>query len=251
MKYSDYVNIYDNLRIPEDIDRLERERGLDRDLLLVIYTQRTVRDTKKKYHRVKRNGWKMVKDWRRGTSLMQLSRDYDFPPVLMGMMVFQEMGWNKKQFWKAVREPETMQNNRIREEIAELVTKDPIYSPWGNDIQHQRGEWGESLLQDWLDSQNIGYRTENDIRGEFPKTPDCLLDEPLEFNGWKLNWIESKASFGDNYEVRWNVKRQLVPYTELFGPGMVVYWFGYLDDIETPDGIEIADISILEMLCNQ
>ena len=101
----------------------------------------------------------------------------------------------------------------------------------------------------WLDAQGIGYRTEKDLRGEFPKTPDALLDKPIVVNGWKVNWIESKATFGDRVEVNRNTKKQLSPYVELFGQGLVVYWFGFVDEITMEDGIYITDSSLTGLNC--
>ena len=167
------------------------------------------------------------------------------------MMMFQEMGYSKKEFWSFVREPENVKDERIRREIEEATEKDVIYSPWANDEQRERGHWGEALLEGWLDAQGVGYRTEEDLRGIYTKTPDCLFDEPKIFDGKEICWIESKATFGDNTEFRFNARKQLVPYTELFGPGLVVYWFGYLDDLEMPDGVYITDISILEQMLEE
>jgi hypothetical protein len=65
-------------------------------------------------------------------------------------------------------------------------------------------------------------------------------------NGWEINWIESKATFGDNVEIKKNIKKQLLPYLDLFGRGMVVYWFGFLDDFEGPDDIIITDDRLLD-----
>ena len=65
---------------------------------------------------------------------------------------------------------------------------------------------------------------------------DFLLDKPLEIEveGEKkeVNWIESKGSFGDMKKLRRDYMAQLKPYTELWGPGVVVYWFGYLEGME-------------------
>ena len=68
----------------------------------------------------------------------------------------------------------------------------------------------------------------------------------MEFEGREIRWIESKASFGDAVEFRYNCKNQLIPYTELFGPGVVVYWTGHLDGLEAPDGITVEDIGIMD-----
>ena len=61
--------------------------------------------------------------------------------------------------------------------------------------------------------------------------------EQSSIDGMKIHWIESKASFGDDIELRKNVRRQLKPYTDLFGTGAVVYWFGFVEGIEPPEGV--------------
>ncbi|MBQ7701233.1 MAG: TPD domain-containing protein, partial [Candidatus Methanomethylophilaceae archaeon] len=33
---------------------------------------------------------------------------------------------------------------------------------------------------------------------------------------------------------------------KIFGPGVVVYWSGCLDDLECPDDVYVRDISILD-----
>lgn len=66
------------------------------------------------------------------------------------------------------------------------------------------------------------------------------------YEGHKIYWVESKASFGDNTEFRFNSRKQLVPYTQLFGPGLVVYWVGCLDDLECPENVYVCDISVMD-----
>jgi len=87
--------------------------------------------------------------------------------------------------------------------------------------------------------------------GKFAKTPDCLLDEPIKLNGWTINWIESKASFGDRVEFNKNIRGQLAQYVDMFGHGVVVYWFGHIDEVDCPPGIEIIDASLCNLDCQK
>jgi hypothetical protein len=86
----------------------------------------------------------------------------------------------------------------------------------------------------------VKYQMEADLRSKFSKTPDCLFGQPLRFDGTHISWIESKANFGDAVEFRRNAKKQLVPYTELFGEGIVVYWFGHVKGLVPPEGVYVA-----------
>ena len=244
MKYQDYKLIYSSLNSPKEIDKMEK-KGYDRDLLISIFTQRTTREVKKRFYVVKQNAGRMLREWKQGHTLLEISEKWKFPPILTAMFIFLEDGASRKEFWEYINEPDTANSKELREEIREIRNADLVYSPEANERQRQRGLWGESLLQEWLNSQDISYRTECDLRGIYEKTPDALFDEPMMFNGKKIYWIESKASFGDNTEFRMNSKKQLIPYTKLFGPGVVVYWMGRLDDLEEPENVYVEDISML------
>ena len=245
MRYEEYKWLYNELRRPEDIERLSDR--YDTRLLDSLYTQKTTREVKKRFYVVKNNSAKMLKEWKKGSSIAQLSEKYRFPPLLVAMFLFQEDGAGKKEFWAFVRDPTLLESDVTADEVREATRRDVVYSPAANARQRERGLWGEDLAHQWLDGQGVTYRTENDLRGtEFTKTPDCLLDEPMLYEGHKICWVESKASFGDNTEFRFNARKQLVPYTSLFGPGLVVYWVGCLDDLETPEGVYVSDISVLD-----
>ena len=88
----------------------------------------------------------------------------------------------------------------------------------------------------------VEYFTENDLRAGTVegKTPDFLLMKPIEWHGDEYNWIESKASFGDEYIHRKNHRGQVSDYVELYGQGILVYWYGYLDVLKTR-GYTIVD----------
>ena len=246
MKFEQYKEIYSQLRKPSDIDPLAHRMHLDRELLFVLYTQRTVRDATRRFYIVKKDMKKIAKEWRRGTPMARIAKILNFPPVLLGLMLSAEIGLPRKQFWKYVRDPESCHDKRLKKELKQIAEEDMIYSPRGAQLQTERGQWGEKMLQDWLDRRGLKYRTEIELRGEYTKTPDCLLEKPIQIDGVKVHWIESKASFGDDIELRKNVRRQLKPYTEMFGTGAVVYWFGFIEGIEPPEGVRLLDGSHFE-----
>ena len=245
MDFDEYKMLYNSLNRPEDVEKLLK-KGYDQRLLETLYTQKMCRDVKKRFHFVKQKAPDMLREWKKGKTLMEISNKYRFPPILTAMFIFLEDGASRKEFWEFIRKPELLESKQTADEVREVVKHDFVYSPDANDKQRERGVWGETLLQNWLDEQEIKYRTEEDLRGEGTKTPDCLFDEPMCYDGHKICWIESKASFGDNVEFRFNSRKQLCPYTQLFGPGLVIYWTGCLDDMECPNDVYISDISVLE-----
>lgn len=241
MNTKEYKELANKLIFPSDIGKMARDTTIGRELLLIIYTQRVTRDATRRYYQIQNRSRKLLADWKRGTTLTQLARRERFPPVLLSLILMRENGMNRKEFWKYVRDPKSAPDKRLKREILEVVREDIIYSPAGMDVQYLRGKKGEARLNEWLDRNEIEYRTEDEIRGEYKKTPDNLLKEPMEIDGQTVYWFESKANFGNAQEMRRNNKKQLIPYTEIFGPGIVVYWFGHVDDFEQPEGIKAVD----------
>ena len=246
MNKSEYKRLYDKLNDREDIDRLAKTTGLDRELLLVLYTQKTVRIATKRFYKVKHRVKNLLRKWNEGRTFLSLSKELKFPPVLTAYLILLETNISRRRFWEYTRNPEKIKDNRLRREISEVVKNDIVYSPEGNDLQYERGKKGEKRLCDWLDKQNLDYQTEDDLKGNHSKTPDVLLKKPIRANGMNIRWIESKASFGDEIEIHKNSKRQLRPYTELFGQGMVVYWFGFIEGVHLPKNVLLVDESFFE-----
>jgi len=248
MKLNEYQDLYRKLGTPEDIDFLAENVGYDKELLLVIYTQRIVRDTTKKFYRVKAQARRLAFMWQNGTSLVEIARSFDFPAILTALMVLEQKKISRKQFWKMINDLDAVRDRRLRKELDEVCRSDIVYSPEGSARQYARGRWGEAKLHTWLDARSLQYETEKDLRAKYDKTPDILLHKPIEMNGSRKYRIESKATFGDPYEIRRHIKKQLLPYSDLFGDGGVVYWFGHVDDqpYALPEGVDIIPATFFE-----
>ncbi|MBD3260479.1 MAG: hypothetical protein GF334_02160 [Candidatus Altiarchaeales archaeon] len=246
MQEKEYRQIYEKLESPEDVDRLVH-KDYERDFLFVVYTLKVIRDTKKRYYSVKKKAPELLMDWRLGASFLELSLELGFPPVLTASILMQQRGWSKNRFSKAVREPSIIDNQRIKAELKEVIDADLIYSPKGNQIQFERGREVEDRIGRWVKAKNIKHITEKEAkkRGHI-KTPDFLLEAPLKVNGHWVNWIESKASFGDRDEIKKDYRKQLTHYVDLFGAGMVCYWYGFIEGILDDERIIVKDKEFFE-----
>ena len=245
MQYEEYKRLYDGLNTAADVDAFESE-GYDRRLLETLINQKTTRYVRKKAYILQKDAPKMLSEWNSGRSFLDIAESRGLPPMLVAKAIFEKHGTPRKIFWEYVNDPSKLNSEETAAELAEARDKDLVYSPAADMRARERGKWGESLLWKWLDEQGISYKTEADRRDEGGKTPDCLLDEPLMFKGHKIYWIESKASFGDAMEFKYNCTHQLIPYTELFGPGVVIYWTGHVDGLEEPEGVFLEDITATE-----
>jgi hypothetical protein len=242
-----YEDIYRQLNSYRDIDRMRsRYPKMDPDLFLVLYTQKLSRTVIQNFHRIKNRAPRYADSWKKGRTLMDISQELDFPPVMTAYIVLNAAGFGKRTFRRMINDPPSIEDRRLRKELSDVRSNDPVYSPEGNQVQKDRGVWGEDRLKIWLDGKKVEYRREEDLRGEGKKTPDFLLKSPIYYRGEDVNWIESKASFGDEKEVKKNITRQLTHYKDLFGGGMVIYWFGIIDTLPLVDGILIETDEVLQ-----
>src|SRR2546425_9634294 len=114
MKLSEYQDLYGRLSTAEDIDFLAENFGHDKELLLVIYTQRIVRETTKKFYRVKAQARRLAFMWQNGSSLLGIARNVEFPPILTALLVLEQRKISRKQLWKMINELDSVKERRLR-----------------------------------------------------------------------------------------------------------------------------------------
>lgn len=179
---------------------------------------------------------------------------YKVPPCIMARMVLKSYlsrtlhGTNAIAAGasKYLTSPDEIEDRMLSANIAHCIKIDKTYSPQ-MDIYRQYGDHGasepnlgreigvkyEKILEDKLREASIPFYTEDHMRTMgYPKTPDVCLLEPISIDGAVVKWIESKAWFGDPISHHAYLRDQYWPYYNRFGPGLVVYWFGFVDEID-------------------
>ncbi len=229
MNYRVYKEIYENLNSTEDIDALVEKFRIEREVFLAILSQKIVRNVKKNYYKLERKKEILRARWKEGESITEISEEYNFSPVLTASFIFQDT-FSCKKFKEYLKNPELIEEKRIKKEIKEIIEKDIVYSPKYINLQRENGIRCEEEIRSWLLKRDIRFITEKDARYEnFRKTPDFLLMTPFSVGGFEVKWIESKAGFGDLIQFKQDFRGQLRPYVQLFGSGIIVYWIGHLE----------------------
>lgn len=135
---------------------------------------------------------------------------------------------------KILRDPESIESFDpiLSQNIKYCLENDFLTSPSTDQFRQKIGlEW-ENFMHGRLKEINVLFYSEVEMRAAgYPKTPDALLAYPVEVNGHIVNLIESKALFSDLSTHQNYLRDQYWPYYNRFGPGLVIYWFGFLEDI--------------------
>uniref|UniRef100_A0A7C3YED4 Uncharacterized protein n=1 Tax=Geoglobus ahangari TaxID=113653 RepID=A0A7C3YED4_9EURY len=221
MKLEEFVKIRRNLRSFGDFKKYKHPRGT----LFGILSQKKVDFVKRTYHNLLSRLPEIEEEWKRKGRLPKWLR---LPPVLRLKFLMKSLGFSDKEIDRYFKNP----HGEFEEMIWNAIYTDYLYSPIAAKIQVARGRVGELMIRDFLESLNVEFKCEKILRPS-KKTPDFFIEDGLEIDGRTIRWIESKALFGDLSLHRFYSKKQYDRYLEIYGDGLIIYWLGKLDNLDS------------------
>ncbi|XP_011488542.1 uncharacterized protein C15orf41 homolog isoform X2 [Oryzias latipes] len=150
--------------------------------------------------------------------LLEMANEVDLSPALMARLVLdrflQDMNGemlSKPVLNSMLKDPSLIPDQVLAKNIYQCTINDCCYGPLVDCIKHAIGEEHEVLLRDKLKERNLSF---------------------LAVEGHIVHWIESKASFGDDHSHRTYLNEQFWSYWNRFGPGLVIYWYGFIGELD-------------------
>ncbi|XP_008564487.1 PREDICTED: uncharacterized protein C15orf41 homolog [Galeopterus variegatus] len=132
-----------------------------------------------------------------------------------------------------LRDPSQIPDGVLANQVYQCIVNDCCYGPLVDCIKHAIGHEHEVLLRDLLLEKNLSFLDEDQLRAKgYDKTPDFILQVPVAVEGHIIHWIESKASFGDECSHHAYLHDQFWSYWNRFGPGLVIYWYGFIQELD-------------------
>lgn len=184
----------------------------------------------------------LLKMYNSGHSVVEISKQFDFPPMNTFRSILSEASLSKGLIKKCFKDPKEYFEDRecnelLAAEAADLVAK-------ADDAQNRKeGEGFEDLLANWFQKRGIRHVRQSELEKEQKKdfgspvlTPDFLFLDHLVINGTKVTWMDCKAFYGANvgFTVK-NMKKQMARYINHWGSGAVLYLHGYSDSLHIHD----------------
>ncbi|XP_056636649.1 CDAN1-interacting nuclease 1 [Diorhabda sublineata] len=172
--------------------------------------------------------------------IVRIAEKFDVAPCLVAKIIlnkhFEQMGNEQTDIACNIniymRDTALITDPKLAYEVFLCTLYDNVYSPITDVMKSSLGQQYEIKLYREATQLGLGFRDEEQLRKHgYDKTPDCKLEVPISINGFVINWIESKALFGDPEIHKEYMKNQYLSYWNRFGPGLVIYWFGFLDTI--------------------
>ncbi|OWR44881.1 CDAN1-interacting nuclease 1 [Danaus plexippus] len=179
----------------------------------------------------------MMKDNKKGDVILRLADSQGISPALFVRSLLQNAYTDSVAVKKYIKDTTLIENKDLAYQVFMGIMHDNRYGPHLDIMRQSIGLEYELRLERELRLMNISFSDESVLRLRgYDKTPDFKLDVPIAVDGFIVNWIESKALFADDENHLGYLKEQLMCYWNRFGPGMVIYWFGYLETLDcTPE----------------
>ena len=216
-----------------------------------------------------------VHDWLAGRSLVQLAAQHSIPPTMLFRWLLPHLQRWAHGARKAGRQddplaklnthnmsasmalecPSKLGIARLEAEVLEAIAADVFDSPDAVLYRANLGEQFESLLEACLHSAGLTFYTEKHLRkAGASKTPDILLHSPIgivDSTGEvrEVNWMDSKALFGASDQFMADISKQALGYANRYGPGALVFWFGFDADLPGTVARELPGLADDLALC--
>ena len=262
----EYDEIENCISNEEELMEISKKFKVSYDTIFCISSQMEQNRTKMilNHHRKSEKMFKYYQLYSGGKTILQIARKFDLSPTLMARIIleyhlelanisslkeneiellpsfiFKENKLTKQKVSEYIKDICLIEEQILREQVKEAIMNDRDYSPFLERIRSNLGIEYEYILKQNLINNNIKYLEESQLREKgFPKTPDTKLLVPITIEGGHvIYWIESKASFGDYSNHKGNMN-QLLGYLERYGPGIVIYWFGFVEELNKQENSE-------------
>lgn len=271
IKQEKFYQIYQWIQSRTDLKQIAKTENISYDVLISIYFLKVKDETKKSYrfHQSPQQMAFYYSRYMKGESMVQISESIDLSPCLLARIIlkihfqalleekeilnnnntsnsnnnnsnspssrniFPSENVSKNWITKCLNNPNIIEDERLRKEIEDCILADDSYSPLMEKFRNRIGVEYEFLLHERLNNLGILFLSEEETRQHgYPKTPDATLITPILVGSYPVTWIESKATFGDPESHQDYAQRQFRPYYNRHGPGLVIYWFGFVEELK-------------------
>ncbi|XP_055904329.1 CDAN1-interacting nuclease 1 [Eupeodes corollae] len=259
----DFIHNYRGLAIDCELEMEQRFPEIHRQTLKSILVTEMGLRTKIHFSNYQANAVRLLRIFEDKSAhsfnnniLIDIACSERMSPVILCRIILQERykDFQKSDIAELMKKPNLIEDEKLAGNVRQCTLSDNQEGPVVDIRRRCLGEEYEVKLKKMATDAKMAFFDENDLRRTgFDKTPDLKLVLPCLYKGCVVNWIESKALFGDAKTHRRYLYSQLSSYSNRFGPGIVIYWFGYHEEIvhlkeNGPGLIILADFPSLEHL---
>lgn len=147
--------------------------------------------------------------------MLRIACAENMSPIALCRLLLQEKYELKQRplISRLLKHPHLISDSRLAANVQQCIYSDNQEGPITDLRRRIIGEEYELKLKRLAKEAGIHFYDEQDLRRMgYDKTPDIKLILPFIYKGLVVNWIESKANFGDPKSHKWNIQQQLLSY---------------------------------------
>ncbi|XP_043272001.1 CDAN1-interacting nuclease 1 [Venturia canescens] len=201
-----------------------------------------IKNSRKKLYGGKNNYYKRYREAKECGQpegiIVRMAAKAGLPPVLLAKVVLEiyckesQIKGSENAVRQLMRDTTLIEDGHLAYEIYLCILYDDKYGYIADSFSKSTGYEYEVKLKHYLMERKIAFTDEDQLREKgYDKTPDFKLQVPIAVDGFVINWIESKARFGSEQVHDTTVKEQYLSYWNRFGPGLVIYWFDFVETL--------------------
>lgn len=118
--------------------------------------------------RLRSQGKNMLRLYKEGVSVVDLSTRFDFPPMNIFRIILTEMRWSKSKIKESLRQPSKL-SKRERTEFEAAEAADRVSNVDQGESQ-ERADLFEDILADWFEDQGVRLRRQPEMVKEQKQT---------------------------------------------------------------------------------
>ena len=236
----------------EEIGKIVDDLEMTLDQALSLRSALLQQKTVYSHGRLQSKGKNLLRLYKEGLGIVDLSKKFDFPPMNIFRVILKEMGWSKSRIKETLRAPSKFKQ-RERNEFEAAEAADRV-SNVDQSETHSRADIFEDILADWFENQGVRVRRQGEMvkeqmqeHGRPVNTPDLLFLDHVEINGEPVAWIDAKHFYGADVNFqRKKIVKQAGRYVDTWGQGALVFRHGFCENIHIP-GTVLLDCGPLDL----
>ena len=236
----------------DELAKIVEPHSMNLDQALSLRSALMQQKTVYGHGRLRSRAKEMLRLYKEGVSVVDLSQRFDGPPMNVFRLILAEMRWSKTKIKESLREPSRL-SKREQKEFEAAEAADRVSNVDQGESQ-EKADLFEDVLADWFEEQGVRLRRQPEMVKEQKKelgrpvrTPDILFLDHVYINDRPVAWIDAKHFYGADVEFqRKKMAKQMDRYIEEWGSGAVVYRHGFSENLFMP-GCTLLDASVLDL----
>lgn len=187
--------------------------------------------------------------YNRGRDILDLSSQYDFPPLNLLRGVLIENGRDPSSLYAIFMDsvdPSTMLVGRDLDQFKRALNNDADSTFNQQEITRIAAEHEAKAIR-FFRTLGIRFKTQEQLAAQQTKTfgrpiatPDLLFLDPVTINGVPISWIDYKdfILLPDIFITN-KIREQAAKYYQRWGTGAMLFRYGFVDGVNIPGAIVI------------